>query len=71
MGLLREDGSPKPAAECFPPGMGICQWFHFEDHRLDVVGRVAAPLGRSSFAYGRELGRLVSARIRNSGLTGR
>jgi beta-xylosidase len=35
MGLLREDGTPKLAAECFPPGMGICQWFHFEDHRLD------------------------------------
>lgn len=35
MGLLREDGSPKPAAECFPEGLGICQWFHFEDHRLE------------------------------------
>ena len=38
MGLLREDGSPKPAAECFvdyTPELGICQWFHFEDHRLD------------------------------------
>jgi beta-xylosidase len=38
MGLLREDGSPKPAAEHFPeftPEMGICQWFNFEDHRLD------------------------------------
>jgi beta-xylosidase len=35
MGLLREDGSPKPAADCFPQGLGICQWFHFEDHRLD------------------------------------
>jgi beta-xylosidase len=35
MGLLREDGSPKPAASCFPEGLGICQWFHFEDHRLD------------------------------------
>ena len=35
MGLLREDGSPKPSASAFPPGMGICQWFHFEDHRLD------------------------------------
>ena len=36
MGLLREDGSPKPAAECFPAGMGICQWFHFEDPRLGL-----------------------------------
>lgn len=35
MGLVREDGSPKPAAEYFPDGLGICQWFHFEDHRLD------------------------------------
>jgi beta-xylosidase len=37
MGLLREDGSPKMAAARFPrhaPAIGICQWFHFEDHRL-------------------------------------
>jgi beta-xylosidase len=38
MGLLREDGSPKPALEGFAqhtPALGICQWFHFEDHRLN------------------------------------
>jgi beta-xylosidase len=38
MGLLREDGSPKPALEEYGPfaaDMGLCQWFHFEDHRLD------------------------------------
>jgi len=38
MGLLREDGSPKPALEEFAnhtPDIGFCQWFHFEDHRLD------------------------------------
>lgn len=38
MGLLREDGSPKPAADIFAQlngELGICQWFHFEDHRLD------------------------------------
>lgn len=38
MGLLREDGTPKPALAQFPeftPDFGICQWFHFEDHRLD------------------------------------
>ena len=38
MGLLREDGSPKPALDIFSdftPEMGICQWFHYEDHRLD------------------------------------
>jgi beta-xylosidase len=37
MGLLREDGSPKLAAGAFPPGMGICQWFHYEDPRLDLA----------------------------------
>jgi len=37
MGLLREDGTPKPAAEAFPAGMGLCQWFHFEDPRLDAA----------------------------------
>jgi beta-xylosidase len=35
MGLVREDGSPKPAVDVFPSGIGICQWFHFEDPRLD------------------------------------
>lgn len=38
MGLLREDGTPKLAAQEFPkhaPEIGLCQWFHFEDHRLD------------------------------------
>jgi beta-xylosidase len=35
MGLLREDGTPKLASRHFPEGLGICQWFHFEDHRLD------------------------------------
>src|SRR3546814_8278690 len=38
MGLLREDGSPKIAAEqyaAYGADMGLCQWFHFEDHRLD------------------------------------
>ena len=38
MGLLREDGTPKRALQHFSrytPALGICQWFHFEDHRLD------------------------------------
>jgi beta-xylosidase len=36
MGLLREDGTPKLALDRFPKGeLGICQWFHYEDHRLD------------------------------------
>lgn len=37
MGLLREDGTPKLAAGTFPRGMGICQWFHFEDPRLQLA----------------------------------
>lgn len=38
MGLLNDDGTPKPAAELFPqytPEIGLCQWFHYEDHRLE------------------------------------
>jgi beta-xylosidase len=38
MGLLREDGTPKPALEEFghhTPAIGLCQWFHYEDPRLD------------------------------------
>ena len=38
MGLLREDGTPKLALTNFArhtPALGLCQWFHFEDHRLD------------------------------------
>ncbi len=38
MGILRQDGTPKLALEEFAkhtPQMGLCQWFHYEDHRLD------------------------------------
>jgi beta-xylosidase len=38
MGLLREDGTPKLALPHFAdktPDIGLCQWFHFEDHRID------------------------------------
>ncbi|MBK5957708.1 beta-xylosidase [Rhodoplanes elegans] len=38
MGLLREDGTPKLALEHFArhtPALGLCQWFHYQDHRLD------------------------------------
>jgi beta-xylosidase len=42
MGLLDENGAPKLALAEFAklaPGLGLCQWFHFEDHRLeDAVG---------------------------------
>jgi beta-xylosidase len=36
MGLVREDMTTKQAAANFPEGLGICQWFHFEDPRLDA-----------------------------------
>ena len=48
MGLIREDGTPKPALEHFgdyTPELGICQWFHFEDHRLDDAVRWLRRLG--------------------------
>ncbi len=48
MGLLREDGAPKQAADIFAdytPEFGICQWFHFEDHRLDDAVRWLRRLG--------------------------
>ncbi len=51
MGLLREDGTPKLAFKDFPeftPDLGICQWFHFEDHRLDDA---VALLRRSGVKY--------------------
>lgn len=38
MGLVREDGTKKRAYRLFAdhaPNFGICQWFHFEDPRLD------------------------------------
>lgn len=35
LGLIRADGTPKPALRHFDPRLGICQWFHFADHRLD------------------------------------
>ena len=40
MGLLREDGTPKPALDEFArltPELGLVQWFHYQDHRLDAA----------------------------------
>src|SRR5204862_7878389 len=48
MGLLREDGTPKLALDSFSeftPELGICQWFHFEDHRLDEATAWLRKLG--------------------------
>jgi beta-xylosidase len=42
MGLLHEDGTPKLALKRFAPytpEFGICQWFHFEDYRLEQAVR--------------------------------
>jgi beta-xylosidase len=52
MGLIREDGTPKPATQCFPEGMGICQWFHYEDHRLDSAVEWLRKLGVSYLRTG-------------------
>lgn len=37
LGLIKPDGTPKLAVDSFPAdgSAGVCQWFHFEDHRLD------------------------------------
>lgn len=38
MGLIREDGSPKPALDHYArhaSSMGLMQWFHYHDPRLD------------------------------------
>lgn len=48
MGLLREDGTPKLALKHFrkyTPDVGICQWIHFEDPRLDDAVRWLHELG--------------------------
>ena len=48
MGLLHEDGTPKRALRHFSeftPDVGICQWFHFEDHRLDDAVKWLRDLG--------------------------
>jgi beta-xylosidase len=48
MGLLREDGTPKLALqhfERFTPELGICQWFHYEDPRLDEAVEWLRKLG--------------------------
>ncbi|HVU99916.1 MAG TPA: beta-xylosidase [Verrucomicrobiae bacterium] len=45
LGLIRADGTPKPALDCFDSRLGICQWFHFEDHRLDSAVEWLRKLG--------------------------
>lgn len=48
MGLIREDGTPKLALDHlrkYTPEMGVMQWFHFNDHRLDDAVRWLKDLG--------------------------
>jgi beta-xylosidase len=48
MGLLREDGTPKRALAGFSrhtPALGLCQWVHFEDHRLPAITSWCRELG--------------------------
>lgn len=48
MGLLHENGTPKQALKCFydyTPEMGICQWFRFEDYRLNTAADWLKKLG--------------------------
>ncbi|HEY4425993.1 MAG TPA: glycosyl hydrolase [Pyrinomonadaceae bacterium] len=48
MGLLDEHGTPKRALWQFSdytPALGICQWFHFDDHRLQDAVRWLQRLG--------------------------
>jgi beta-xylosidase len=41
LGLVKDDGTPKMAVDSFPTdgSVGFCQWFHFEDPRLDDAVR--------------------------------
>jgi beta-xylosidase len=45
LGLVTSEGRAKPALQYFDNRMGICQWFHFEDHRLDQAVDMLKALG--------------------------
>lgn len=47
LGLIREDGQPKLSLEHFPHdgSVGFCQWFHFEDPRLEEAVERMQELG--------------------------
>ncbi len=58
MGLVREDGTEKPSYARFrlaAPAMGLCQWFHFEDPRLDAgiehLKRLECPYLRTGLSW--------------------
>ena len=55
MGLAREDGTPKLAMKRFhdyAPELGLCQWFHFQDPRLDDAVRLMKRMGVTYLAPG-------------------
>jgi beta-xylosidase len=55
MGLIREDGTPKLALDHFArhaPRMGIMQWFHFQDPRLEEAVGWMKRLGVTSVRTG-------------------
>jgi beta-xylosidase len=47
LGLVKHGGTPKLAADHFPPdgSVGFCQWFHFEDPRLEEAVRWMQSMG--------------------------
>nr|WP_317892240.1 glycosyl hydrolase [uncultured Sphingomonas sp.] len=55
MGLIREDGTPKPALDDYAKvasEMGLMQWFHFEDPRLDEAVAWMKRLGTKKLRTG-------------------
>jgi beta-xylosidase len=55
MGLIREDGTPKLALDHFrkhAPEMGLMQWFHWHDPRLDDAVRWLKDLGVTKLRTG-------------------
>ena len=58
--------APRAFRDCMPD-LGICQWFHFEDPRLDDAVAVAQRARRSPPAHRFQLGRQLSAGRRRNG----
>jgi beta-xylosidase len=55
MGLIAEDGTPKRALKPFAdltPELGLCQWFHFQDPRLEDAVRWMKELGVKTLRTG-------------------
>jgi beta-xylosidase len=51
-GLVRADGTVKPAFDAFDSRLGICQWFSFEDPRLDQAVDLLKRLGVTKLRTG-------------------